>query len=280
MANLELNLEGQFLTRKNEVILAAGDAGTDTCTFTFDAEWEEYPVKTAVFWQQKEKEQYAVLSEQGTCTIPAAAMAKEGYLWLGVFGINGKKILTSSTVRVELLEGAVDSGAIDMEPSDDIFLAIIAKFQAVVDMADNMDAAYQEVQRQIEKQNETLRAQTEMIEKLGQFDAGRLEDRMGAVELGMNNLRAVVAGMDTNFRIDNVPVYLDENNSYVYEDSRVTEQTLCDVYFEPECIAAAGNAVITVQSFQGHIQFSARFSCADVLMCSVYCIGQETGSQV
>ena len=89
-------------------IIASGDSNFDSCEFTFDKTWDGF-VKTAVFYQEKTNVQYVVLGNDDTCMIPAAAMAKAKRMYIGVFGIKGTAVITSTLGTIDIIEGAIYS---------------------------------------------------------------------------------------------------------------------------------------------------------------------------
>ena len=84
MSQIEITLKKQILTIQNREIISSGDVNYDTCLFTFDETWEGF-TKTGVFYQDKSNVQYVVLDSNDICVIPAAAMTKEGKMYIGVF---------------------------------------------------------------------------------------------------------------------------------------------------------------------------------------------------
>lgn len=138
MAEIRVRLEGQLLTIQNQEIIASGNVNYDICIFAFDKAWEGF-VKTAVFYQDKAKVQYAVLGSDGTCAIPAAAMTKEGNMYFGVFGVNGTKVITSTVERVYIRQGAISGDTVSAEPGDDIFLAIVVQYQQIMEQMQAYD---------------------------------------------------------------------------------------------------------------------------------------------
>lgn len=264
MAIINLKLENQLLTKTNEVILSSGDNEVDSCCFNFDENWNGY-IKTAVFYQEKGREQYAVLDKEDTCIIPSGAMTKAGVMCIGVFGAKGKEVITSTVVKVEILQGAVDGGSLDLEPADDIFLSIIAKYQAVLNQYDEINFSYDEIQSLISRQNQIL-------EGLNAFDVDNINQRMSEIENTIDSVNELGNEFRKNFRIDNITVAF-EKGVFVYEDERINEKTLCDVYFDTECIDSAAATIVSVESFDGYIQFTSTFTCAEELTCSIYCMG-------
>lgn len=113
MAQIKLLLAKQLLIIQNAEIIASGDSNFDSCKFLFDETWEGF-TKTGVFYQDKTNVQYAVLGSDDTCMIPAAAMAKAGRMYIGVFGIKDTAVVTSTLVNIDIKEGAI-SGAVYLQ---------------------------------------------------------------------------------------------------------------------------------------------------------------------
>lgn len=167
MAEIKVKVQGQLLTVQNQEVIASGNVDYDTCVFEFDGAWEGF-AKTAVFYQDKTKVQYAVLGSDGTCLIPAAAMAGEGNMYLGVFGISGPKVITSTVERVYIRQGAVSGDTVSAEPGDDIFLSIIVRYQQVMEQMQAYDMKIEEF--------------TGILNRLNAFDVADVMERLEAAE--------------------------------------------------------------------------------------------------
>lgn len=178
MAEIRIKLEGQLLTIRNQEIIASGNVNYDTCSFEFDRVWQGY-VKTAVFYQDKAKVQYAVLGSDGSCTIPAAAMAKEGNMYIGVFGVSGPKVITSTVGRVYISQGAISGETVSAEPGDDIFLSIIVHYQQVMEQMQAYDT----------KMGEFM----ELMGTLNAYDVADVLERLAAAEGKLEGMEAAVA---------------------------------------------------------------------------------------
>ncbi len=152
MAQIKILLEKQCLTIKNQEIVSSGDVNYDTCLFEFDASWTDF-LKTGVFYQDKNNVQYAVLDGDGTCTIPAQAMAKEGNMYIGVFGVSGSRVMTSTVERVYIRQGAISGDTVSTDPGDDVFLAIIAQYQQMAEIMKEYDATAAELSKILENLN-------------------------------------------------------------------------------------------------------------------------------
>lgn len=264
MSTITLKLDNQLLTKTNDVIISSGDAEADTCLFTFDENWTGF-TRTAVFYQDKDSPQYAVLDNNDSCMIPAAAMQYKGIMCIGVFGVKGTSMLTSSVVRQEILQGAAGSET-NLGPSDDVFLAIVARYQAILDQIAECNANYDEILQKIDDQNAIL-------ETLNAFDVSAINTRMTQLEAEVASVKDLGAEFQKNFRINNVSVVFDSNGEFIYTDDRITADTLCDVFFDALCVAAASAAIITVETFKGYIRFKSTYTCSDTLTCSIYCLG-------
>lgn len=273
MATLNLSVEKQLLTILNKDVIASGDVNMDRCQFTFTKEWEGY-VKTAVFYQSKEKSCYAILEENDSCIIPAEAMERAGNMYIGIFGINGSKILTSTLEKIYIEEGAISGLEIDTEPSDDIFLSIIARYQAIL-------TAITEQNEKFERATNILEEQTEFLKKLNAFEIEPLENRMSAMEIQLSQYgniiieerekleAALTAVEESAFLIKDVEVTFNEDQEYRLDDERVTESSVVNAYFDAISVESALGHAIYVQSFDGYILFTTTTDFCEELKCTI-----------
>lgn len=273
MAQLEILLEKQLLTIQNREIISSGDSNFDTCIFNFDEIWEGF-TKTAVFYQEKRNVQYAVLDSKDSCIIPAAAMAREGRMYIGVFGIKDAAVLTSTLEAVEIAEGAISGDNISTEPTDDVFLAIIAQYQAILD-----NVAEQNIK--LDEANKILQEQTELLRKVNAFEIEPLEQRMSKMELTLGSYGEIIeeehgkvnstlkAIQDSAFLIEDIQVMFDENNEFRLEDERVDNRSVINAYFDAISVESLMNHAIYVESFDGYILFSTTTKFTESLNCTV-----------
>ncbi|WP_251205378.1 hypothetical protein [Acetatifactor aquisgranensis] len=180
MAQIELLLEKQLLTIRNQEVISSGDIDYDTCSFAFDESWDGF-TKTGVFYQDKKNVQYAVLGADGSCRIPAQAMAGEGNMYIGVFGVSGSKVVTSTVERVYIRQGAISVGTVSTEPSDDVFLAIIAQYQRMAEMMQGYDATAAEL--------------SEMLRDLNAYDVADVLMRLEVAEAAVRNIELASGGL-------------------------------------------------------------------------------------
>lgn len=273
MAQIELKLEKQLLTIQNREILASGGVNVDRCAFHFDDSWEGYTC-TGVFYQDKNSVQYAVLERDNTCVIPPAARASEGRMYIGVFGVKGSSILTSTLDTIDIQEGSISGNNVSTEPTDDVFLAIISQYQAIMDLVSEQNL-------KLEEANQILSEQMELLERLNVFEVDALEHRMSAMEITLGNYTAVMDEMknevdeklefieNSAFVIPEVRITFDENNEFRFDDERITSNSVVNAYFGAIEVETLLRNNIYVESFDGYILFTCAIPVSDPIICTV-----------
>ena len=273
MAQIELKLEKQLLTIQNREILASGGVKVDKCLFHFDESWKDYTC-TGVFYQDKNSVQYAVLNKDNTCEIPPAARAKEGRMYIGVFGVKGSSVLTSTLDTIDIQEGAISGDNVSTEPTDDVFLAIIAQYQAIMDLVEEQNM-------KLEEANQFLSEQMEILERLNVFEVDSLEKRMSAMEITLGGYGYVIDETkrevdekleyieNSAFLIPDVQITFDENNEFRIEDERVTEDSVANAYFGVIEVETLLRNNIYVETFDGYILFTCAVAMSDPVTCTV-----------
>ena len=261
VTTLEFCLENQLLTLLNQEIIASGDTNIDKCSFTFSKEWIGF-VKTGVFYQDKSNVQYVILESDDTCMIPAAAMAREGNLHIGVFGIDGSKVITSTVETIYIHEGAISGTEISTEPSDDVFLSIIAQYQRIAELM----RKYEETAARF---NISIQEQNKILETLNAFDVMEISERLDTIEdrmISYNNLAKNLIEREVIIR--NVPLSFVDGVCEV-QNELVTETSLCDVYFDEYSYEFAAKALILVSSYDGYIQITSSEDIKETLNANI-----------
>lgn len=254
MATLKIQVVKQFLSILNQEIIASGDVNVDRCEFSFSEDWDGY-VKMGVFYQDKSNVQYAVLESDNTCVIPTAAMAREGNLYIGVFGLNDSKVLTSTVEKTYINEGAISGEEISIEPSDDVFLSIIAQYQRIAEL--------------IRRYEETMRQQNEILDTLNAFDVVEIKERLDAIEEMMihyNDLAQLL--MDREVIIRDVAIKFVGGICEI-QNELVTADSLCDVYFDEYSYEFAAKSLILVSSYDGYLRITSSVDIDKELTASI-----------
>lgn len=273
MADLLFKLEGQLLSRQNDVVISSGNANTDICIFDFDANWAGY-IKTAVFYQTKENVSYAVLNEDGSCTIPAAALQYAGKLCIGIFGINGSKVLTSTVERVDILEGIISGEEIDIQPSDDIFLAIVSQYQYMAEQMEKHNKSAEELKELVKvnskELNDLVKVQNERLESLNAFDVLEMLEVLKTIRATHEAFQLRMEKWEqSSFSIKNQVINFNAEKSFKVEDIRITKDSLVDVYFDSDTFTAAAEAGIVVESYDGYILLTCKNVPETALFASI-----------
>lgn len=261
MAELQMRLEKQLLTLRNQEIIASGDSNFDACTFAFDGSWDGF-VKTAVFYQDKSNVQYVVLENDDTCMVPAAAMARAGRMYIGVFGIKDTAVVTSTLVAVDISEGAISGDTVSTEPTDDVFLAIIAQYQRVVEMM----RQYEETAGRF---NASMQEQNRILESLNAFDVAEIMGRLEEIEdrmISYGNLAQML--IDREVIIRDVPVKFVDGVCEV-QNGLITADSLCDVYFDEYSYEFAAKALIMASSYDGYVRITCSVNIEEELNANI-----------
>ena len=262
MAQIEIVLEKQLLTIQNREVISSGDVNYDSCRFAFDEGWEGY-IKTAVFYQERQKVYYAVLDK----------------------GVEGNKILTSSMDSIPIVEGAVSGEEVDIEPSETVFAAIIAHYQTILDAITEQNRSFGEaVAEQNSKFDEAyklLESQNEFLRELNAFNIEPLEHRMSAMEIRLGEYGGVIEAEKEevngllqqiraqSFVIRNVEITFDENGEFRLDNELVDENCLCTAYFDAISLEESLGHTIFVESCNGYIHFVSTSSFGGTLNCTI-----------
>lgn len=261
MAQIKLLLEKQLLTIQNQEIIASGDSNFDSCKFVFDKVWDGF-TKTGVFYQDKTNVQYAVLGNDDTCMIPEAAMSKAGRMYIGVFGIKDTAVVTSTLCTVDIREGAISGGNISTQPTDDVFLAIIAQYQRIAALM----GKYEETAEQF---NATMAEQNSLLETLNAFDVEEISGRLDLIEdrmVNYTNLAKEIQNREVIIR--DVPVKF-VNKVCRVENDAITADSLCDVYFDEYSFELASKALIMPVSYDGYLELNSSIDIAEELTANI-----------
>lgn len=261
MARIEISVRRQLLAVQNREVIASGDSNYDTCLFTFDDTWDGF-VKTAVFWQDKKMVQYAVLGGDDTCVIPAAAMAKAGRMRVGVFGIREASVLTSTLDYIDIEEGAISGDNVSTEPTDDVFLAIIAQYQRIVSMM----AQYEDTAAEF---TSAMREQNALLAALNAFDVTEIMGRLDLIEDRITNYTNLARQiMERETVIRDAAIKFTDRLCRI-ENEAIREDSLCDVYFDEYSYEAASKALILPVSHDGYLEISSSVDIGEELTANI-----------
>ena len=215
-----------------------------------------------------------MLDNENKCYIPAPAIVKASPLYIGVFGVKGNKILTSSMDSIPIVEGAVSGAEVDVEPSETVFAAIVANYQAILDTITEQNRSFEEAYRLLTEQNA-------LLEKLNAFEIAPLEKRMSSMELTLGSygetIQAEKAEVDAlllqirkqSFVIRDVEVTFDENGEFRLENEMVDENCIVNAYFDAISVEESMGHWIFAESQNGYIRFISTSGFNGTLNCTI-----------
>lgn len=129
MSKIILSCYDQELEIVESDVIASGGVNEVTADFIFGDKWNGF-VKTAVFYQDKDNIYHEILVND-MCYIPWEVLAKNGTLYIGVFGSLDGVTRTSSLVKVKVKAGALTPDTFVREPSPDVYAQLLSRLIGV-----------------------------------------------------------------------------------------------------------------------------------------------------
>ena len=150
MTVIRLVTKDQELIIAEKPLLASGDVNSVVLHVDFDAAWDRYIARTAVFYTSKDSTVYEKLLTNGECIIPDEVLTETGTLFVGVRAVpvDGTAQKTSALVKYKIVEGA-KPGTYTLHVTPDLYQQYIEAIkgqcdpitaQMQSDFADQMDA--------------------------------------------------------------------------------------------------------------------------------------------
>lgn len=141
MTVINLMAADQLLTATQAPPIAAGDIDTVQIQVDFDELWTAF-AKSAVFHTNKKPEVYEMLlDEGGCCTVPAEVLAEECNLFIGVRGVDGARIKTTTLVKYKINTGAPCGNTTTIEPTPDMYQQMLTACGDAMESASEAKAA-------------------------------------------------------------------------------------------------------------------------------------------
>ena len=111
MTTIQMITNDQTLIAVQSPKVAAGDVNSTILHIDFDATWNAFEIKSAVFHTAKNSTVHEVLLTDNECIIPASVLAEDGILFVGVRGMtaDSEAVKTSTLVKYKIVEGATAS---------------------------------------------------------------------------------------------------------------------------------------------------------------------------
>lgn len=131
MTVISLMTNDQTLTATAQPTVASGDVETVQVTVEFDEAWNGF-TKSAVFYTKKDPARYEVLLLGDRCLIPYEVLAESTTLYIGVRGVNGSEVKTSTLVKYKIFEGAKTGDKEAQPPTPDVYQQLLNQYTAIL----------------------------------------------------------------------------------------------------------------------------------------------------
>lgn len=131
MTVISLMTNDQTLTATAQPTVASGDVETVQVTVEFDEAWNGF-TKSAVFYTKKDPARYEVLLLGDRCLIPFEVLAESTTLYIGVRGVNGSEVKTSTLVKYKIFEGAKAGDKEAQPPTPDVYQQLLNQYTAIL----------------------------------------------------------------------------------------------------------------------------------------------------
>ncbi len=120
---MKYSVNGARIVATENETLVAGARGAHIAEFTFDAAWDGYVTKKAVF--KRENMAVEQLIVDGVCVIPWEALCESGTLLVGVYGESDDKRRPTLWASPKTVNSGAHEGDISQEPTPDTWQQLL-----------------------------------------------------------------------------------------------------------------------------------------------------------
>ena len=188
--DINIKIDGQIARTTNTAEICSGNIKVNGLAFEFSKEWDEFPTKTAVIYVDDYDEKTAIttLVEENkidASRLPASLFEKKCVLYVGVFGDDGEKRLTSSIVGQRIRQGTFTAG-VEISETDDVY-------QQIVRMMQDTKALAEKAQADVERAKEAA-TETEKHAQATQKAAEETQKSAEAINEELSGIRYLIIG--------------------------------------------------------------------------------------
>lgn len=125
----------QQLTISKKPKIASGDVESVKLKVEFDALWDNYSARSAIFYTANDSTVYEKLLTNDECVVPHEVLEEASILYIGIRGLkaDGSAIKTSTIIKYKIAEGAKMAGETTKEPSPDMYQQFLASMDSKLD---------------------------------------------------------------------------------------------------------------------------------------------------
>lgn len=187
--------------------------------------------------------------------------AEDVALAIGLMANSGIKA-SSTMIEMFISQGAVSGDTVSTEPADDVFLAIIAQYQRIAGLMNT----YDELAKQCSTQMTELKA---ILTAINAYDVEEVTQRLNQIEDRMIdhvNLAKQIQNREIILR--DVGIHFADKICRV-ENAAITENSLCDVYFDEYSYEIAAKALILPVAHDGYLDLTSSVDIREELTANI-----------
>lgn len=137
MITISFETNKEKLIAVDKPILASGDRETVRMEVDTDESWNGYAL-SASFFQEGKTEVYEAVMTDNACIVPHEVLRDSGAVYMGIRGVNGEKVYTSSLVRYRIDLGAQEATEAAQPPTPSVYQQLLTNNAVLQGRVDNL----------------------------------------------------------------------------------------------------------------------------------------------
>lgn len=189
MSQIEITCIDQTSIFTNTPEIFSGDVNVDTVKFKFDDSWDDYIIKTAVFYNDVKEVYTQELNESYVAVIPKEVMTKKCKLSIGVFGTNvNGDVKTSKILTYNIGKGAISDDLGTNPPTLDVWVQLLTR---IVMLDDELNKRQDDFEDEITDRQTTF--ENNITQQQNAFETN-MEREFNSVTNDVETLEGIVKG--------------------------------------------------------------------------------------
>ena len=129
---IHISVSEQTLIAEN-IASVNGTVEIIQCIFDFDATWDAFPARQAIFKNSNDVNAYVMAIVDGNCIVPWEALKRAGTIHLAVVGSNtDSQVQRTETIQIVVQCKTLQGGANSIEPTPDQYAQFIADVEEMI----------------------------------------------------------------------------------------------------------------------------------------------------
>ena len=132
---INLTITDQSLSASN-IVSVNGTVAIIGCTFDFDATWDAFPARQAIFKNSNDTGAYVAAIGPSGCLIPWEVLKKAGTVSMAIVGTNTDgQVQRTNTIICVVQTRTLQGGVNGIEPTPDQYAQFIAQVEEIIGQA-------------------------------------------------------------------------------------------------------------------------------------------------